>query len=432
MRCRGGTTIVFFVAAICSSPLSQGVPVSGAEPAPEWKQLFDSGFQRGAAPGRIAREAYGELKKQAPADPRVDYAWGLVKLRQSQIRTAETAFADAADLDPDYLPARRAWLWTLVLQKKFADATKQLDALATRLGDENSKLPPAARHESAAWLGALSAAVELSLPEGKTHDTLAAEFERAGNTLGKNLAAAFHEGRKSFQEKVAREETEEAASTGADNGSKSSVQEKRQQQEEERLSRSQAKAEGAKENLKRSAEEWQKWYDAEIARSNRQLQDLEREMNGIGSRMVQVQREYQLAAAQEAQLLRQKPKAGSSAAAELSNVQSRKNALAGEGANLTLSLAQTQQQSRAALAKRSLIVQQFQKATGQIVKQDAAVARLQDRMDAKEKELQNSPAKTAPAQRTGTPAFRSLFDLDEDAERGRLFKELGIAVEEDA
>lgn len=431
--------------------------VWAAEPVGQtWTKLLVGGMVPGGKGTAEAKQAHGVLKKDKQVQARADYGLGLVYLQQGKYREAQGAFADARQAE--FVPG--AWegeIWCRLVSKDLKVAYPLMEAYSQIIANEMIKLSPETRTAAATWLGSTLAALEQTLDVAKAKEIHASQTQRVEAILGEQHRAAYEAGRASVAAAGAVDPVAGPPGEGAEAAKPADVPEapkeepasepvggdgvekpkgtlkaKREKEEAERVEKSQKKSELAREGVKKSAEQWKIWYDDSIAKSNTTLNDLVRSASGIQSRMVAVQNEYLQVKQQEARLAAQKPKPGSTAHAELSNLGARAGALAGEGQQLTIDLANVQRQGAAALQQRMAIVQTFEQATGQLVKQDANLQRIQDKLAEKSGEGDKG-SKTPMAAKSGgkkakLPAFKEVAVFDVEGRRNALLKSLGLPV----
>lgn len=103
-----------------------------------------------------AERRYESVSSSATADAAVDYAMGLVRLKNRKYEDALTALHAATTRHPGHLAAWRAKCWLLVYLRKFDHAVAQMQALADIYPqDEKAPAVEAELVETARWLGRL-------------------------------------------------------------------------------------------------------------------------------------------------------------------------------------------------------------------------------------------------------------------------------------
>jgi len=129
-------------AAVClAAALSFDPPVTRAAPydlGAEVRKLFQAGWNRTKAGREGAQRQYEELRRLAPGDLRINYAYALVQLRQNRYREAVELFDQVLDADKQHLGARNAQIWLSVLTKQFPRAMHQMQQAAELLPDEDA------------------------------------------------------------------------------------------------------------------------------------------------------------------------------------------------------------------------------------------------------------------------------------------------------
>jgi hypothetical protein len=436
------------------------VAVLAAEPLPDaWTKLLVKGMAPGGEGAANAKQAHAVLKKDKQVQARADYGLGLVFVQHGKYREAQSAFAASRQAQLLLPGAWEGEIWCRLVAKDLKGAYPLIETYARIMANEMVQISPETRTAAVTWLGSTLAALEQTLDVAKAKEIHAAQTQLVAAILGEQHRAAYEAGRAlvspADDENVASGTPAEAAKpadapeapqegvepgpTGGDGAGKPQgvLKAKRAKEEADRVERSQKKSEQAREGVKRSVEQWKSWYDDNIAKSNTALNDLVRSASGIQSRMAAVQNEYLQVKQQEARLAALKPKPGSTAHAELTNLGARSGALAGEGQQLTIDLANVQRQGAAALQQRMAIVQTYEQATGQLVKQDANLQRIQEKLAEKSGEADKpgaaKGAKSPTTAKTGgkkakLPAFKDLAAFDVEGRRNALLTSLGLPV----
>jgi len=103
----------------------------------EVRELFQTGWNRTKAGREGAQRQYEELRRLAPGDLRIKYAYALVQLRQNRYREAVELFDQVLDADKRHLGARNAQIWLSVLTKQFPRAMQQMQQAAELLPGED-------------------------------------------------------------------------------------------------------------------------------------------------------------------------------------------------------------------------------------------------------------------------------------------------------
>ncbi len=426
-----------------------------AETATEaWSRLLVDGMAVGAKGIAEAKQAHATLKKDSEkgTQARADYALGLVLVKQLKYREAQSAFADARQAQP--LPG--AWegeIWCRLAAKDLKGGYPLMEAYAKWIVYEATPVTKEERAAAAGWLGRTMAALAQTLDSPKrrncTRRRLAwwrrswgtsivwGSSRREPRSPGKGRAVFDRPHHCLSRRRLSRRpgdhrggcnrKTRHSRRGGKSEGS---LKTKRENETLARVEKTQKKSEKARENVKKSAEQWKVWYDDNIAKIDISLNQLVQSASGLQARMNAVQNEYQQVKQQEAQLARLNPKPGSAAYAELSNLGARAGALAGEGQQLSLDLGNVQRQGAAALQQRAAIVKTYEQATGQLVKQDANLKRIQEKLA--EKKGEGAPAGAAAkvakgaAKKAKVPSFKEVAPFDIEVRRNALLAGFGL------
>lgn len=446
------------VVALVSVVLAGGL--IAAEAVPEsWTRLLVDGMTTGAKGIAEAKQAHAILKKDSEkgTQAKADYALGLVLVKQLKYREAQSAFADARQAQPLF----GAWegeIWCRLAAKDLKGAYPLLESYAKLIVNDSTPATKEQRDAAAGWLGRTLAALAQTLDTPKAKELHETQTRLVVSILGEEHRAEFDQGGAAVVAGADEAtltvpvEASPVAPTQPDGSAadkpsippgdgkadttaakpEGSLKTKRESEELARVEKTQKKSEKARENVKKTAEQWKLWYDDNIAKADITLNQLVQSASGLQARMVAVQNEYQRLKQRESQLARLNPKPGSAAYAELTNLSNQAGALAGEGQQLSLDLGNVQRQGAAALQQRAAIVRTYEQATGQLVKQDANLKRIQEKLAEKKGEgaAGGAAAKVAKgaAKKVKTPAFKEVAPFDTEIRRDALLLELGLPV----
>ncbi|HEY2253212.1 MAG TPA: hypothetical protein VGH74_19195, partial [Planctomycetaceae bacterium] len=266
------------LAADAKAPAGHRKPLSEADEeslAGHLKEAFDEGYIVGPKRLKDAQKHLAQARKTAPGDPRIDYANGLVLMKQGQVKPATVQFDAAVTREgAAYWPAWQAAIWSHLAEKQYEPGLQRLDEFAAIVQkaekpDEISEVQRAA----ARWMGQLLEAVA-HLPDAKKFETLVTEHsDKVLDTLGDQLSVALEEGRELMR---AREfELDQAAGVARSNADRKKVL--RDQDKSEKIEKNIEGADKEKEDAKKSEAEWKKWLDDMLAASDKQLGQLEKD-----------------------------------------------------------------------------------------------------------------------------------------------------------
>ena len=113
---------------------------SAAAQDPELKDeissLFDVGWTRSLKGRNAAREQFERLRRIAPADGRVPYAYVLVLIRQRQYADAKKHIVRLLRVDKTNLPAWKATVWLSMITRDYPAAMVEMEKLVVLLPNE--------------------------------------------------------------------------------------------------------------------------------------------------------------------------------------------------------------------------------------------------------------------------------------------------------
>jgi hypothetical protein len=393
-------------------------------------EMFVAGYGRGNNPLKEARRLYDSARDGAKTDPRVDYAYGLVLLKQLRNKEALAQFEAVTKSGPEYWPGWQALIWSHFIAKDYSSGYLKLRELGRRLAESKSNLTE--RRLSAEWMGEVIAALQKSVDSVKQRETLIREDEALREILGVELQASFASGKTTVHSlhSLLEEDVQQTRELEL------AKQEKERAEKEVEVAKNLEASAEKRESLKKSAEDWKKYLDEQLAAFDKQLARLEKDYDFMQKRVVsltasQVQVNAEIALVGQ-QASNTKP--GQFADA----LQQRRAALELQLLKYQVDLDQSMgsalmiaQRAQAVAGQRAAAVQQYEKATGQLVQRDANLDKFQDRLK-KEGEKLKAPPKSKPAPLTNkvkqVRSFRTYVDLDLVLERDRVLDSFGIAT----
>ncbi len=205
--------------ALAISPALGAVPVEAslrqapAAATPGWQaavaRLFESGSAANATAVAAARSQYERLKRAAPNDRRLEYAYALVLINQRRYRDAEPLLAAFLQTKPAEPSAYCNEIWTLAQLHRYDEALVRAAALATLFGAANSAEP--GLQEAADFLGAFFGYLELVRSPNLKIGRLADGKARIVAALGDVYRPAFDAARQAVAAQVAALKAEKQA-----------------------------------------------------------------------------------------------------------------------------------------------------------------------------------------------------------------------------
>lgn len=438
--------IAFVVACLVVSAAGADPKINGnAAPPPStddpaivehFKRAFAEGFVVGPKRLQEAQKHLTQARRLAPRDPRLDYALGLILVRQSQLKQAIDQFQAAIENDESYWPAWQAAVWTQLAEKRYEPGLRQLVAFAAivRASEKPDDVSEAQR-DAARWIGQVIVALSNSDETRRLDKLLAASANEILKALGEGLWGALEEGRDSI---AARDLALGPAGKVVQSTDK--YQQARQERQAALLDKTLEGAGNAKENLDKDKQEWKRWIDDELAHYDKLLNGLERDFKFLDeqvlsltqsmNRVVQELSTMQLVVstidsrnanalgmenAQQQYLERQK---------QYLSYQTEYNSTAARMSEVVRTGSQ-------AVEKRAGAIAEYEKSTGDLVKKNASLDKWSTRLkDQKQKLAVNKPVgkgnKTgARDQKAPPPTFKTFLPFDPQRERDRLLASFG-------
>ena len=405
-------------------------------------EFFDEGFKRGPKALPEAQRRYETLRGESRNDPRIDYALGLVQLRQFKNKEAQTQFLLATKRTGEpYWPAWQALIWTHGTAKETTAAYDRLTEMAKRLVKVDNASEATAVAEQIDWIGQSMAAFEKMADSPKSRDAWLKQDEALRELFVGKLLAAYNSG----QDEV---HTRHALLEDDIRSTRDKTLEKREQERIEKQSKVGKDLESTKEKrdeLKKTAEEWKKSLDDQLLNFDKQLSRLERDHTFLEKRGQSIV-ESQIQLGREMTLLQQQASANSNNKnnnqfgqqqnlnAQMDRLQLQKVRCQAEYDQTLVAAQQVTQKAQGLIQQRNGVVQQYQKATGQLVKQDASLDKWQGRLK-KDTEKLKAPVDDKVAAVTNkikqVHSYRTYIELDVIEQRDRLLDSFGVAMPPD-
>ncbi len=425
---------------VCSVCLSVGIGSAWAA-TPEAvlsarHELLRVGDVRRADSAAQALRRYQTLQL-LQKDAENDYAYALVLLRLTKNKEAVPILSQASRAR--HVPAMQAEVALLLSQKQWAVAVERMERVAGWLNDDQPLIPENAdRTQLTEWLGR-------AVSTGQLVTTQAIDvqrFQRVDATIRAQLTDADRQAYVNGFDAVITLEEQLASSSEEVEKSATARLEAERVAEKARLKNEQTQTQGNRENLKLTAEEWKKTLDSKLADFAKQLGLLEKDWNGLDQRRQSLERSILLAQNEQQVLSNQAKQIRRDANGDrLSAFEQRQLAQLDQellrreqqifgyqqDRSQTLnSMNQKYQLALGVIQQRQTLVNDYERATGQLVQKDESLKKWNDRLQKKEKTLDEDPK--------GKPASVAAIDLkrktvstflptDWEGERQRLLAE---------
>ena len=427
---------LLIAAAVAAEPTAAPSPV-----AKELQGLFDAASGRGANVLSEVQKRYAASRKAVGDDARLDFAYGLILLKQIKHKEAVAQFQFATQRKGEpHWPAWQALVWGHFAAKDYTAGSDRMTEMARRLAAiANEDDSPEVRR-SIEWLGQMVGALGKVADAGKQRDAVV-KVDAALQELFSGDELALYEAGKREVGAVASDVTRDAEEL------QKKLDAKDEEERKKKLEGVNSNLEASKEkrdSLKRSAEDWKAWLAERLDASDKQLSRLEKDYAFLEKRaqslvqsQLQVQAEISLLTASSAvgqpgtapgtitpqmQLQQQ----------QIQTLQAQQVAYQLEYDRTSMSGLAVSQQASRVVQERMASVKQYEKATGNLVKQESALGKWEERMK-KDGEKLKKAAKDKSAGSTKKSAapktLRSYVDLNWIIERDRLLEAVGVGAE---
>ena len=395
-------------------------------------EMMQVGYVRGPRTFQDVQSHFESLSKEKVHDPRIDYAHGLVMLRLMKNKEAQEAFQKATTQPgATYLPAWEALIWTDFVGKDYVAGYAHLLNLA-RLVQSDQNLSPEVCDDAIDWMGRSMAALELTIEASQAREAWMQAENKLTTILGEDATEDYLRGKQEVQTRHAS--LEDDIQIAKEKAKKK--QDDQLAKKQNRIDQSLEAVKEKRENLKKTAEEIKQTMAEQTAAYQKQLARLEKDY-GFFERRTNVLVGLMAAIDQEAFVLQQR----------------KKNSPNSQANNIDLAIAQLQNQrmiynaeflktaeSADAIAasaqrlnqERSEFLEQYRRATGDIVEADAGAEKWKERTLNQAKSLKKAKETAKPAVPIAkiqtARTFRTYVEMDLFAERTRLLNSFGITI----
>lgn len=397
------------------------------------KDLLEQGFGQSGKSAVEAAEQYAtEARRLCDKDPRLDYALGLVYLKNFRTTEALKHFAAAKHrADYPYLPAEQAEIWYLLSRKEYEPGLDRLTQLVKTISDSPAVWPDTAtRTNTAHWVGRVIAFLQ-GPGSGRNVDTA---LKRPGMDFRASLSTPYRPAYDAGQ--LMTQSNHEQFVARVDEVRKNSqtalLEDKNDEHDE--IANRREEITGQQNDIERDAKQWKEWLDDQTSQADELLNELEKEYITLEEQDASILRSMR-ALSIELNVLTQRM-ANNGASSNGANLDSR------EGRQLMLRNDQmlryqaqhnalvrqadlVKRRAQTGMAQRQAAVNRYEKETGTIVEKNAKLQKWSKRIARQEKRLNNHPLATS-AQVTiaekRVTILRSYVDIDWASEQQRILK----------
>lgn len=391
--------------------------------------MFQVGFARGPKAFSQVQTLYESLSKDTGNDARIDYAHGLILLRLMKNKEAHDQFVTATKrAGTPYWPAWEAMIWSEFNSKDYAAGYPHLLEFMD-LAQTSTELGVEGKEDAIYWIGRVMAALELTVDSKRDRETWLQFDNKLIGHLDADRIDDYNRGKEDAHTQHELLEADIQA-----------TKEKAKQQQQQKLEKRQAKIDKSldavknkRELLKKSAEEMKESfaeqteaYQKQMARLEKEFAFLERRSTVLTTTMVGIDQEINI-------LQRQRRNTPNNALANIdqaiSALENQRLIYSTEFLKVTSAADQVAANARALAQERAEYLDQYQRATGEIVDADSETERWKTRALNQEKALKKARATSKPpvpaAKIQNAKTFRTYFDLDLYSERNKVLASFG-------
>jgi len=393
--------------------------------------LFQIGYGRGPRAASDTQRAYESLRTSADGDPRIDFAHGLIQLRQLKQSDAQSDFI-AATKRPGkiYLPAWETLIWCNFVGKEFDEGLETLVKFA-RLVQESKDLTDSVRRDEVYWVGRVMAAAELSLDSVQSRESWLQAEMKLTTLYHPDWIESYHGGKEDVHVRHGLLEDEIRQAREKSKVRQAAAIEKKQ----DRLEKSLDNARTKRENLKKSAADAKDDLDDLSASFEKQMQRLEKDYSFLERRGMTLLNSMLLLDQQintPTQSFRNQP-ATVNNPQKMALYQNQRLVLETEFQRVAYLSQQVSTNAERLMQQRSEFLQQHQRATGEMSQEAAALEKWRDRTLKQASVLKKNEAtlnaQFDPAKVQSVSSFRTYIELDLNAERDKVLQSFGVPVE---
>jgi hypothetical protein len=409
-------------------------PASASLPE-ELKAAFEQGFAIGPNRLKEAEKHLGLARKLASAgDWRVDYAAGLVYVKQSQMKPAIEQFETAAKSEASAnWPAWKALIWARFVSRQNVEGFNGLEefaAVVRKVGSADETSPE--QRDAARWVGQLIESL-IRCDDSKKFRELVSEREaRLEQALGSELSESVESGREFIRDREI-ELGREAEAAGVE---AAQAKKRRKQEEVDKIAKKSAGIKDTKANNAKSAEDWKKLLEDTMEKTEKQLTKLETEYQDLDRQAAAHMEAYTRSGQIFTRALIAAPPG--------TNMLDLRNEMESYRAQYNATIARMSavlEQANQIVQQRSQLRADYEKATGDIVKDNAKLDKWSARLkDQKQKLEDDKPAakggkkvakakaaKPSPADKKPQITLKTFLPLNLEQERDRLLESYAAA-----
>ena len=328
-----------------------------------------------------------------------------------------------------YWPAWQALIWTNLVGKDYPTGYEHLLDFA-KLVQTSEALTNEARDDSIHWMGHVMAALELTLESKPSREVWLQTEQTLTDLLGDAATEDYRRGveyvriRHALLEEDIQQTREKAKKQQAE------LLEKKQS----RIQKSLDAVKEKRENLKKTADEMKELLADHTAAYQKQMTRLEKDFDFLARRSAVLVTSI-MALDQEVAILEQRKKNSNGRSVTgidqaITQIQNQRLVYSTEYLRTTAAADQIAATAQQLSQQRAEFVDQYQKATGELIEEDAGAEKWKERTLNQAKALKKAKENAKPpvpvAKIQAAKTFRTYFDLDLFAERNKVLESFGI------
>lgn len=399
-------------------------------------RLLNEGLRsKGKGSVESAKQYAEEARRLCDDDPRLDYALGLVLMKNFRSQEALKLFQVAGSHDAyPYLPARRAEIWYLLSRKKYDQGLQRYAELAKVISKTSSGWPDEpTRTATAHWMGRLAG--YLAGP-GSTRK-VAALLEQPGMDFRQAMSERFHAAFDAGSEATAFTYQQLKAELDDIRKTAQASQIEKRQGEQEKVSDRREEVQNKQDKIELTTQQWKEWLDDQTQQVDKKLTELEKDYVTLDEQAKSLQRSMQSLDFEIQRLTNfinynaqhRNSTRIDDARRELALRNNQKLRHRTQHNALNRQASVINQQAEQLIAKRKAAQIRYEKETGQFIKEKEKLRLWTEKIRRRERRLNSKPVKRS-AQITsavrGLKSLHSYVKFDWDIEQQQVLQSYGL------
>jgi len=385
------TALVFSLATELIVDQADATPQLSAEAA-SLKSFLDQGFDRRQVSLQETRKAYQKLKQEIPDSPVTDYAFALVLLERNQYEQGMQILDGLREnRTPAFASAWQTSIWHHFTRRQFETGVQQLTEFAQMTGDVKQNWTASNQAgRNTRWIGSMLSSLRYQFTSEDQIQQLTQLQQEIQKSLPVRLRLYLEAGMKQVTDQRQHMEDDLASLDAAHQVE----QEKIAEETAKELAERSEKTEETREQLKLTAEEWKKKLDKDLIEFSREIGSAQRDYTFLDTKRLSLDRSIELVLKEQTALEFSLQSLPQGQVVDVVSINRERNRLAAKynqyQAEYRETIANLQQVTAVGtqlLQARQALINEYQQATGNLVKQDKKLEQLSKKLSQSQEEL---------------------------------------------